>query len=61
MRLSQSEEDVDNQQSIQLEECVGNLKHKDVRMTMVMNDEDALDSAAHTKVLIVVLETLKTS
>jgi len=44
-----------------LEECVGNLKHEDVRMTMVVNDEDALDRAAHAKVFIVVLETLKTS
>lgn len=55
------EKSADNQQSIQLEECVGNLKHEDVRMTMVVNDEDALDCAAHAKVFIVVLETLKTS
>jgi len=61
LNLSQIEKSADNQQSIQLEECVGNLKHEDVRMTMVVNDEDALDCAAHAKVLIVVLETLKTS
>ena len=30
-------------------------------MTMVVNDEDALDCAAHAKVLVVVLKTLKTS
>ena len=61
MKLSQIEKSADNEQSIQLEECVGNLEHEDVGMTMVMNDEDALDCAAHAEVLIVVLETLKTS
>jgi len=58
LRSSQSEKSADNRQSIQLEECVGDLKHEDMRMTMVMNNEDALDCAAHAKVLIVVLETL---
>jgi len=43
---------------IQLKECVGDLEHEDVRMTMIMNDEDALDGATHAKVFIVVLETL---
>jgi hypothetical protein len=61
LRLGQSEKSADNRQSIQLEECVGNLEHEDVRMAMVMNDEDALDCAAHAEVLIVVLETLQTS
>jgi hypothetical protein len=61
LRLSQIEKSADNLQSIQLEECVGNLKHEDVRMTMIMNDEDALDCAAHAEVLVVILETLKTS
>ena len=55
------EKSTDNRQSIQLEESVGNLKHEDVRVTMVMNDEDALDCATHAEVFIVVLETLKTS
>jgi len=39
----------------------GSLKPEDVRMTMVVNDEDALDCAVHAKVLVVVLKTLKTS
>jgi hypothetical protein len=30
-------------------------------MAVVVHDEDALDSTTHPKVLIVVLETLKTS
>lgn len=51
-------ENVDNRQSIQLEECVGNLEHEDVWMSMIMNDEDTLDCPAHAKVLVVILETL---
>jgi len=61
VRLIPIEKSADNRQSIRREECVGNLNHEDVRMTMVMNDEDAFDRAAHAKVLIVVLETSKTS
>jgi hypothetical protein len=30
-------------------------------MAVIMNDKDALDCAAHAKVLIIVLETLQTS
>ena len=61
MRSSQSEKRADNRQGIQLEEGVGDLKHEDMRMTVVMNYKDALDCTAHAKVLIVVLETLQTS
>jgi len=31
-----------------------------MRMAMIMNDEDALDSSSHARVFIVVLETLET-
>lgn len=44
----------------QFEERVGNLEHEDVRVSMVMHDEDPLDGAAHTKVFIVILQPLQT-
>lgn len=46
---------------IQLEERVSNLEHEDMRVTVVMHDENALHGATHAKVLIIVLKTLQTS
>lgn len=43
---------------IQLEERVSNLEHEDMRVTVVMHDENALHGATHAKVLIIVLKTL---
>jgi hypothetical protein len=48
-------------QGVQLEEGIGDLEHENVRVTMIMYDEDAFNSSAHTKILIIILETLKTS
>ena len=42
----------------QLEERIGYLEHEDVRMTVVMDDEDTLDCSPHPKVLIVVFQSL---
>lgn len=44
----------------QFEERVGDLKHQDMRVTMVVHDEDALDRPPHAEVLIVILEALET-
>lgn len=43
----------------QLEEGVGDLQHEDVRVPVVVHDEDALDGAPHAKVLVVVLQALE--
>jgi len=51
-------ENTENWPNIQFEECVGNLEHKDVRVTVIMYDENTLDCASHAKVLIVILEAL---
>jgi hypothetical protein len=48
-------------QGVQLKEGVGDLEHENVRVTMIVYDEDAFNCAAHSKILIVILETLKTS
>ena len=42
----------------QFEKGIGDLKHEDMRMAMVVNDEDAFNSAAHAIILVVVLQTL---
>ena len=44
---------------IQLEECVGDLEHEDMGMSVVVYDEDAFDCSAHAKVFVVVLQTLQ--
>lgn len=44
---------------LQFEESVGNLKHKNVGVSVVVDDEDAFDRAAHAIVLVVVLQTLQ--
>ena len=44
---------------LQLEKRVRDLEHEDVGVSMVVHDEDALYGAAHAKVFIVVLKTLK--
>jgi len=56
--LRQGEKNTENWKNIQLEESVGDLKHKDVGMTVIMHDENTLDRASHAKVLIVILEAL---
>ena len=43
----------------QLEERVGDLEHEDMRVAMVVYDEDALDGATHAEVLVVVLQALQ--
>jgi hypothetical protein len=44
----------------QLEEGIRNLEHKDMRVAVIMDDENTLDRPTHTKILIVILEALKT-
>ena len=44
---------------VQFEKCVRDLKHENVGVAVVVYDEDALDGAAHAKVLIIVLQTLQ--
>ena len=43
-------------EDLQLEKCVGNLEHEDMRMTMVVHDQDTFYGSSHSKVFIVVLE-----
>jgi hypothetical protein len=43
----------------ELEERVRDLEHEDVRVPVVVDDEDALDGAPHAKVLVVVLQALQ--
>ena len=45
----------------QREERVGDLEHEDVRVAVVVHDEDVLDGAAHPKVLVVVLQALESA
>ena len=44
---------------LQLEKGVSDLEHEHVWMAVLVNDEDSLDGAPHTKVFIVVLEPLE--
>jgi len=39
----------------EFEECIGDLKHEDVRVSVVVDYEDALHGSAHAEVFIVVL------
>lgn len=39
----------------QFEEGIGDLKHQDMGVAMIVDDKDTLDCAAHTKVFIVIL------
>ena len=48
-------------EDLQLEKCVGNLEHEDMRMAMVVHDQDTFYCSSHSKVFIVVLEALQTS
>lgn len=43
----------------QLEECVGNLEHQNVRVAVVVDKQDALNRAAHSTLIIVVLQPLQ--
>ena len=40
---------------LQLEERVGDLKHQDVWVPVVVHDKNAFDSPSHSKVFIVIL------
>jgi len=42
----------------QFEKGIGDLEHEDMRMAMVVNDEDAFNGATHAIILVVVLQTL---
>ncbi len=44
----------------QFEERIGDLQHEYMRVAMVVDDEDAFDSPAHTKIFIIVLKPLQT-
>lgn len=48
------------ERDLQLEEGVRNLKHENVRVSVIMDDQDTFDSPTHAVVLVVVLKTLKT-
>jgi hypothetical protein len=43
----------------QLEKRVGDLQHKNMRVPMIVHHKDPFHSASHSKVLIVVLQTLQ--
>ncbi len=43
----------------QLEKRVGDLQHEYMRVPVVVDDEDALDGAPHSKVFIVILQPLQ--
>lgn len=45
---------------LQLEESVGNLKHQNVGVVVLVADQDALRGPAHTMELIVLLQALQT-
>lgn len=45
--------------SRQLEEGIGDLQHQDVRMIVLVADEDAFAGAAHTMDIVVLFETLE--
>ena len=40
---------------VQFKKGVCDLKHENMWMTVIVDDENALDGATHTKVLIIVL------
>ena len=42
----------------QLEKRVRDLQHEDMGVTMIVHDEDAFYGAPHSKVFIVILQTL---
>lgn len=42
----------------QFEKGIGDLEHEDMRMAMVVNDENAFNGAAHAIILVVILQTL---
>jgi hypothetical protein len=49
----------DKNEHVQLEKRIGNLKHENVGVAMVMHDKDALARAAHAPVLVVILQPLQ--
>lgn len=51
---------IDLKVPLQLEEGIGDLKHEDMGMTMVMHDKNALHRPSHSIVFVVVLQTLQT-
>ena len=46
--------------NVQLEERVGDLQHENVWMSMVVHDQDSLYCATHSKVFIIIFQTLQT-
>lgn len=44
---------------IQLEEGVGNLQHEDMRVVVLMADQDAFTGTAHTMLCVVFFEPLQ--
>lgn len=46
---------------LQLEEGVGDLKHEDVRMPVLVHYEDSFDRSPHAEILVVVLQALQSS
>ncbi len=46
---------------LQFEECVRDLKHEDMRVAVVMDDEDTLNCPPHAKIFIVILQPLESS
>jgi len=46
---------------LQLEKRVRDLQHEDMGMTVIVHDEDTFNSPPHSKIFIVVLQTLETS
>lgn len=44
---------------VQFEERVSDLEHEDVRVSVVVDDQHALDGSSHAKVFIVVLQPLE--
>ena len=46
---------------LQLEKRVRDLQHEDVGMAVIVHDKDTFNSPPHSKIFIVVLQTLETS